>query len=70
MKTKKILIISTSILVLAAFSALIVQADNEAPAFMNVWIDAPLDGMTLPLAPYEVVSHANGPSGISQSAGG
>jgi hypothetical protein len=32
----------------------------------QAWIDAPLEGMQLPLAPYEVVAHAEDPSGISQ----
>jgi hypothetical protein len=31
-----------------------------------VWIDAPLDGSTLPLAPYPVVAHANSPDGIAR----
>jgi len=30
------------------------------------WIDAPLDGMQLPLTPYEIVAHANDAAGISQ----
>ena len=30
------------------------------------WVDAPLDGMHLPLAPYELVGHASDPGGISQ----
>lgn len=32
----------------------------------QAWIDAPLDGMQLPLAPYEIVAHAEYPTGISQ----
>jgi Bacterial SH3 domain len=31
----------------------------------GAWIDAPLDGSTIPLAPYGVVSHASDPGGIS-----
>lgn len=30
------------------------------------WIDAPLDGMQLPLAPYAIVAHADDPAGVSQ----
>jgi hypothetical protein len=30
----------------------------------QAWIDAPLDGMTLPLAPYTIVFHASGPQGV------
>jgi hypothetical protein len=32
----------------------------------QAWIDAPLDGMVLPLAPYELVAHASDQTGISQ----
>jgi hypothetical protein len=32
------------------------------------WIDAPLDGSNLPLAPYPVVAHANSPDGVSRFA--
>jgi len=32
----------------------------------QAWIDAPLEGMQLPLAPYEIVAHADDPSGIAQ----
>ncbi len=33
-----------------------------------VWIDAPLDGSILPLAPYPVVAHANSPDGVARFA--
>ena len=33
-----------------------------------VWIDAPLDGSNLPLAPYSVVAHANSADGVSRFA--
>lgn len=29
------------------------------------WIDAPLDGSTLPLAPYEIVFHCSAPSDVA-----
>lgn len=32
----------------------------------QAWIDAPLDGMVLPLAAYNIVAHASDPTGISQ----
>jgi|GEM_PF-6524074 len=32
----------------------------------QAWIDAPLDGMVLPLASYDIVAHASDPGGISQ----
>ncbi|MFH1185109.1 MAG: hypothetical protein V1755_08735 [Chloroflexota bacterium] len=36
------------------------------PAGPETWIDAPLDGMHLPLAPYEVVFHASDEAEIAQ----
>jgi len=35
------------------------------PAGPGAWIDAPLDGSTIPLAAYDVVSHASDPGGMS-----
>ncbi len=32
----------------------------------QAWVDAPLDGMVLPLAPYDIVAHAADPNGISR----
>jgi hypothetical protein len=32
----------------------------------HAWIDAPLDGMSLPLAPYTIVFHSSDPQGITQ----
>jgi hypothetical protein len=32
----------------------------------QVWIDAPLNSMALPLAPYEIVAHADDPGGIAK----
>lgn len=32
----------------------------------QAWIDAPLHGSTIPLAPYQIVAHAAFPSGVSQ----
>jgi hypothetical protein len=40
-----------------------VAAAQGGPA---AWIDAPLNGSTLPLAPYEVVVHCNVPSGVAR----
>ncbi len=33
---------------------------------VQTWIDAPLDGSTIPLAPYEIVLHAYDPAGVTQ----
>ncbi len=40
-------------------------AGEEYSTGPGAWIDAPLDGSTIPLAEYEVISHANDASGIS-----
>lgn len=42
------------------------QAAPDTPPVTRAWIDAPLHGDTLPLAPYEVVLHANDPGGVQQ----
>lgn len=31
----------------------------------QAWVDAPIDGSELPLAPYEVVAHASSPNGVA-----
>jgi len=41
-------------------------AQPVAQAGPSAWIDAPLDGSLLPLAPYEVVFHGNDPAGVAQ----
>jgi hypothetical protein len=38
---------------------------EDIPGGPGAWIDAPLDGSTIPLAPYDVVVHASDTSGIS-----
>lgn len=38
----------------------------RAASVPQAWIDAPLDGMVLPLAPYEIVAHAADPTGVSE----
>ncbi len=38
----------------------------EAVSGPQSWVDAPLDGMQLPLATYDIVAHAGDPGGISQ----
>jgi hypothetical protein len=40
-----------------------VNPDGDAP---QAWIDAPLDGMRIPLAPYEFVAHGSDEAGIRQ----
>lgn len=37
----------------------------DVPVGPGAWIDAPLDGSTVPLAAYNVISHASDPAGIS-----
>ncbi len=40
-------------------------APTDLPAGPAAWIDAPLNNSSLPLAEYDVVSHASDPAGIS-----
>lgn len=57
---KKILITFFTVLLAAC------APTQKNPGAPQAWIDAPLDGMLLPLAPYEIVAHASDPGGISQ----
>jgi hypothetical protein len=58
--------------VLLAVTALLIsgcdQSSPDAVALVgsHVWIDAPLDGSTIPLAPYTVVMHASDIAGVAQ----
>ena len=60
MKTKRILILAIALLLLSGFNGnhLTMYGDNA-------WIDAPLHGSVLPLAPYDVISHASSTNGIA-----
>lgn len=54
---------------LVLVSSFLLAACNLNLGYRSVpqaWVDAPLDGMVLPLAPYEIVAHASDPGGISQ----
>ena len=42
-----------------------VLPDVDAIIGPQAWIDAPLDGMTIPLASYEVVAHASSSNGVA-----
>lgn len=42
------------------------QADVGQIGSVQAWIDAPLDGSTIPLAPYEIVLHAYDPASVTQ----
>jgi hypothetical protein len=54
-------------LVLVTAVALSACGPQNAPASSpQAWIDAPLQGSTIPLAPYQIIAHAGFPSGISQ----
>jgi hypothetical protein len=48
--------------------ALIAACSPATQGSPFVWIDAPLDGSILPLAPYPVVAHASSPDGIARFA--
>ena len=61
-KTNKLLLLTLMGIALVAASC-----GPQAPAIAlgpSVWIDKPLPGSTIPVAPYEVVSHASSPQGI------
>src|SRR5688572_17789781 len=64
---KKSPIYLIKVLVLMA-SLLIVSCGPQdlAASAPQSWIDAPLPGSTIPLAPYQITVHAGFPSGISQ----
>jgi len=67
MKTKRTILI---ILIAALLVAGCEKTQNKVQAVANngprAWIDAPLDGSTLPLAPYEVVFHVSAADGVAQ----
>ncbi len=57
------------VLLLAACNVPVSRATNPVLSGLagpQTWIDAPLDNMHIPLAPYEVVFHATDSSGITQ----
>lgn len=49
----------------AACAGTAAPPEDQLATGLGAWIDAPLDGSTVPLAEYEVISHANDPSGVS-----
>ena len=63
------IILRISTLLVIAFSAACgpttVVSSEDVPTGPGAWIDAPLDGSTIPLAAYDVVSHASDPGGMS-----
>ncbi len=62
---KKLIQLSLLVTILALAGAACEPQVASAGA-PQAWIDAPLDGMQLPLAPYEIVAHADDPAGIAQ----
>jgi predicted small secreted protein len=42
------------------------QGEDGQTGNVQTWIDAPLDGSTIPFAPYEIVVHAYDPAGVTQ----
>lgn len=64
---KTILRISTLLLIFLNASCAPASSPpaENVPSGPGAWIDAPLDGSTIPLAPYDVVAHASDASGIS-----
>jgi hypothetical protein len=64
MNTKACFVLGLVIVMAVALSACGPQ--NAPAASPQAWIDAPLQGSTIPLAPYQIIAHAGFPSGISQ----
>ncbi len=64
---KTILRISTLLVIVlsAACGPTSSAIPEDVPTGPGAWIDAPLDGSTIPLASYDVVSHASDPGGMS-----
>jgi len=63
-KFARILLLS-SIIFSTACAGTATQPEDQFAMGPGAWIDAPLDGSTIPMAEYEVISHANDASGIS-----
>jgi len=55
----------TLVLVMAAPACRGLEADSTLNPSLKAWVDAPLDGAVLPLAPYRVVIHGTDPGGVS-----
>lgn len=50
-----------------AFALVTACGPQNAPAVgPQAWVDAPLHGSTIPLAPYQIIAHGASPSGVSQ----
>ena len=63
MKSYKLLVVS-----LTLFATLAAGCGPQAEQIAlgpGTWIDKPLPGTTIPVAPYEIVSHASSPQGIA-----
>jgi uncharacterized protein YraI len=63
---KKSPIYLIKVLILASLLIVSCGPQDLAPSAPQSWIDAPLPGSTIPLAPYQITAHAGFPSGISQ----
>lgn len=57
---------AVSSLLLSACGSIVPATEAPQVGSVRTWIDAPLDGSTIPLAPYEVVMHAYDASGVSE----
>ena len=62
---RRILLIALPFMALAACTGTPGVTNGELQPGPLAWIDAPLPGETLPLEPYEVVSHANSSQGVT-----
>jgi hypothetical protein len=63
---KLIVLLLATALLLSACNMPTVAFQGTSPGAPQAWIDAPLDGMTLPLQPYTLTLHSSDPKGISR----
>lgn len=62
MRWNLILVISASLFVVSCQPG--ARQQESQVAGPQAWVDAPLDGSTIPLAPYQIVAHASQPEGV------
>ncbi|TFH38060.1 MAG: hypothetical protein E4G99_00515 [Anaerolineales bacterium] len=61
---RKLLLLVIPLLAISGCSGISNNGNSQEEGGPLAWIDAPLTGETIPLAPYEVISHANSAPGI------
>ncbi|MFO7943056.1 MAG: hypothetical protein R6U51_01970 [Anaerolineales bacterium] len=62
---QRLLVGMVLVLIMAVSACRGLEADSNLSPSLKSWVDAPLDGAVLPLAPYRVVIHGTDPGGVS-----